>query len=160
MMKYAILVLLIAACDLYAADANSSPQRQGSASSRTVGVASWYGRLHQGKIMANGAPFNPRALTAASRTLPLNSWVRVINLRNGKSVDLRVTDRGPNKRLQKRIVDVSEATAEELGFRKVGLAVVAVVPLTQGTSDDRLVTSTGRSETSGQGAPSDSRSSR
>jgi rare lipoprotein A (peptidoglycan hydrolase) len=101
------------------------------ASAGTVGVASWYGDDHQGKIMANGEPFDSRALTAASRTLPLGSWIRVFNLRNGKSVDVQVTDRGPNKRLRDRILDLSKAAAKQLNFQRAGLTVVAFVPIAE-----------------------------
>ncbi len=94
-----------------------------------VGVASWYGQAHQGKIMANGKPFDRRAFTAASRTLPLGSRIRVTNMRNGKFVDVQVTDRGPNIRLRNRIVDLSEAAAARLGFRRSGLGIVKFVRL-------------------------------
>lgn len=83
--------------------------------------------------MANGKPFDSAALTAASRTLPLGSWIRVLNLRNGKSVDVQVTDRGPNKRLPDRILDLSEAAAKQLRFQRDGLSVVAFVPLASRT---------------------------
>ncbi len=79
--------------------------------------------------MANGRPFDSRALTAASRTLPLGSWIRVFNLRNGRSVDVEVTDRGPNMRLRDRILDLSEAAATRLGFRQCGLTTVTFVSL-------------------------------
>jgi rare lipoprotein A len=98
-----------------------------------VGLASWYGLQHQGKTMANGKPFDGRALTTASRTLPLGSWIRVFNLRNGKSVDVQVTDRGPNKRLRGRILDLSEAAAKKLGFKREGLTAVTFLPLTMPT---------------------------
>ncbi len=79
--------------------------------------------------MANGKPFDSRALTTASRTLPLGSWIRVFNLRNGKPVDVQVTDRGPNKRLRRRILDLSEAAAKKLGFKREGLTAVAFLPV-------------------------------
>ncbi len=96
-----------------------------------VGVASWYGGQHQGKIMANGVPFDRCALTAASRTLPLGLWIHVINLHNGKSVDVQITDRGPNERLRDRILDLSERAANQLSFRREGLTVVSFLPLKQ-----------------------------
>jgi rare lipoprotein A len=102
-------------------------------SAGTVGLASWYGQ-HQGRLMANGEPFDSRALTAASRTLPLGSWIRVLNLRNGKSVEVEVTDRGPNKRLRNRVLDLSEAAAKQLGFERDGLTVVALVPVAEPNS--------------------------
>ncbi len=116
-----------------AAFANVPPQsKHYGGKADNVGVASWYGQAHQGKIMANGKPFDRRALTAASRTLPLGLWIRVFDLDNGKSVDVQVTDRGPNARLRNRILDLSEAAATRLGFRRKGLAVVKFVPLPAG----------------------------
>lgn len=85
--------------------------------------------------MANGEPFDSRAFTAASRTLPLGSRIRIVNLRNGKSVEVRVTDRGPNRRLRGRILDLSEAAAKRLGFEHDGLTRVAFVPV--GEPDSR-----------------------
>ncbi len=99
------------------------------ASATNTGLASWYGRGHDGKVMANGEPFDSSRLTAASRTLPLGSWVRVFNLRNGKAVDVQITDRGPSERLSDRILDVSEAAARQLGFHREGLALVAFLPV-------------------------------
>ena len=80
-----------------------------------VGVASWYGKRHQGRRMANGERFNRRSLTAACRSLPLGTRIRVVNLANGRSVDVTITDRGPAKRLH-RVLDLSEAAARELDF--------------------------------------------
>lgn len=115
--------------------ADSRPAAAHSESSRgTVGLASWYGRQHQGKIMANGEPFDSGALTAASRTLPLGSRIHVVNLHNGKSVNVRVTDRGPNKRLHRRILDLSQAAAKRLGFEHQGLTTVALVPVAEPNS--------------------------
>jgi rare lipoprotein A len=84
--------------------------------------------------MANGEPFDSRALTAASRTLPLGSWIRVLNLRNGKSVEVEVTDRGPNKRLRNRVLDLSEGAAKQLGFERDGLTAVALDPVAEPSS--------------------------
>ncbi len=80
-----------------------------------VGVASWYGKRHQGRRMANGGRFNRRSLTAACRSLPLGTRIRVVNLENGRVVDVTITDRGPAKRLH-RVLDLSEAAARELDF--------------------------------------------
>ncbi len=127
------VIALMWSLTLPAADrTNSSPgSARAESSAGNVGVASWYGLQHQGKVMANGEPFDSRALTAASRTLPLGSRIRVFNLRNGKSVDVQITDRGPNKRLRDRILDLSEAAAKRLGFRRNGLTVVAFVRLAE-----------------------------
>jgi rare lipoprotein A len=116
------------------ADSPPAASAHSESSRGTVGLASWYGRQHQGKIMANGEPFDSRALTAASRTLPLGSRIHVVNLRNGKSVNVRVTDRGPNKRLRRRILDLSEAAAKRLGFEHQGLTTVAFVPVAEPNS--------------------------
>jgi rare lipoprotein A len=94
----------------------------------TVGIASWYGQQHQGLKMANGKRFDRRKMTAASWYVPLGTVLRVINLENGKSVTVTVTDRGPNLRLN-RIVDLSEAAARELGYVEKGLAQVYVSPV-------------------------------
>lgn len=89
-----------------------------------VGQASWYGPKFHGKRTANGERFDQNAMTAAHKTLPLPSYVRVTAVKSGKSVVLRVNDRGPFAR--GRIIDVSKAAAEELGFRRKGHAKVRV----------------------------------
>jgi rare lipoprotein A len=78
--------------------------------------------------MANGKRFDRRKLTAASWYVPLGTVLRVVNLENGKSVTVTVTDRGPNLRLH-RIVDLSEAAARELGYVEKGLTPVFVSPI-------------------------------
>jgi rare lipoprotein A len=92
-----------------------------------TGIASWYGPNFKGGPTADGEIFNPDALTAAHRTLPMPVNVRVTNLRNGRSVILRVNDRGPYAR--GRIIDVSERAAKLLGFKRQGTARVRVVYL-------------------------------
>jgi rare lipoprotein A len=89
-----------------------------------VGTASWYGIDYHGKRTANGETFDLRAMTAAHPTLPLPSRVRVTNIENGKSIELRVNDRGPFK--DGRLIDVSERAAETLGFKEKGIARVRV----------------------------------
>jgi len=88
------------------------------------GVASWYGDKFHKKITANGEVFDKREITAAHRTLPLPSVVKVTNLKNGKSLIMRVNDRGPFA--HDRIIDLSEAAAERLGFREQGTVKVRV----------------------------------
>jgi len=83
-----------------------------------VGTASWYGEFFQGKATASGEPFDMQALTAAHPTLPLGSFVRVTNLRNGRAVVVRINDRGPV--VEGRIIDVSYNTARVLGFEGRG----------------------------------------
>lgn len=89
-----------------------------------TGIASWYGPGFDGKQTANGEVFNRHRLTAAHRTLPLPSVVRVTNLENGRSIKLRVNDRGPFAK--SRIIDVSEKAADILGFQRQGTAKVKV----------------------------------
>ncbi len=91
-----------------------------------TGQASWYGLKFQGRKTANGEAFNMNSFTCAHRDLPLGSWLRVTNLRNRKSVLVRVNDRGPM--IASRIVDLSYAAAHAVGLSgtgKVGLEVVA-----------------------------------
>ncbi len=89
-----------------------------------TGVASWYGPKFNGKPTANGEVFDMNELSAAHRTLPMPSMVRVVNLDNGRSLALRVNDRGPFAR--GRIIDVSRRAAQLLGFRYRGTARVRV----------------------------------
>lgn len=91
------------------------------------GLASWYGKEHQGRKMANGQRFDRRKLTAASWSVPLGAKIRVVNVANGRSVVVTVTDRGPNHRLH-RILDLSEAAANQLGYATRGLAPVVYSP--------------------------------
>lgn len=88
-----------------------------------IGTASWYGAESPG-LTASGQLYDSSKLTAAHRTLPFNSKIKVTNLRNGRSVILRVNDRGPN--FPKRLLDVSEAAAERLGFLRSGKAPVRI----------------------------------
>lgn len=91
------------------------------------GVASWYGAEFQGLPTASGEPFDMNGLTAAHRTLPLGSRARVVNLENGRSVVVRITDRGPY--VGQRVIDLSYEAARELDMAPAGTARVEVVPL-------------------------------
>lgn len=91
---------------------------------RRTGIASWYGPGFHGKRTANGERYDQNALTAAHRTLPMPSMVRVTNLENGRSIKVRINDRGPFKNA--RIIDLSRRAADLLGFRKRGTAKVRV----------------------------------
>lgn len=91
------------------------------------GAASWYGPGFHGRLTASGERYNMNAFTAAHRTLPFGTVVRVHSLVNGRDVDLRITDRGPFSR--NRIIDVSRAAAAELGMLGLGFKeVVLLVP--------------------------------
>jgi|SoiMethySBSTD1v2_1073268.scaffolds.fasta_scaffold131299_5 rare lipoprotein A len=88
------------------------------------GRASWYGKAHQGERTASGERFDMHALTAAHRTLPFGTIVRVTNLRSGKSVNVKINDRGPYRR--DRIIDLSYEAARKLGFVSRGTARVEI----------------------------------
>ena len=89
-----------------------------------TGIASWYGPADAGKPTANGEIFDPELISAAHKTLPLPSVVRITNLENGRSIAVRVNDRGPF--VAGRIIDLSEEGARVLGFRDNGIARVRV----------------------------------
>jgi rare lipoprotein A len=89
-----------------------------------TGIASWYGSKFHGRATANGETYDMNALTAAHRTLPMPSYVRVTNLENGRSMVLRINDRGPFARA--RIIDASRRAAQLLGFERQGTARVRV----------------------------------
>lgn len=88
------------------------------------GKASWYGGKHHGGPTASGERFNKNAMTAAHRTLKMNTRVRVTNKRNGRSVEVRINDRGPYGR--GRIIDLSEAAAKKLDMIDAGVVPVRV----------------------------------
>jgi rare lipoprotein A len=92
-----------------------------------TGVASYYGAEFAGKPTASGERFRPNALTAASRTLPLGTTAKVTNTETGRSVSVRVNDRGPYAK--HRVVDVSSKAARRLGMTEDGVAPVKVQPL-------------------------------
>ncbi len=114
------VAVLAAACG---APAKKPVKRTGAATAGDVqhGLASWYGK---GRGTASGERFDRRAMTAAHRFLPFQTRVRVTNKRNGRSVIVRINDRGPFVR--GRIIDVSEAAAEALGMKRAGVVPVKV----------------------------------
>ncbi len=89
-----------------------------------TGLASWYGEAFHGRLTANGEIYDIDGLTAAHPTMPLPSYARVTNLRNGRSIIVRVNDRGPFAR--NRVIDVSAKVADLLGFRSAGVGKVKV----------------------------------
>lgn len=89
-----------------------------------TGIASWYGSDFHGKRTANGEVFDMNEISAAHKTLPLPSMVRITNLENGRVMNVRVNDRGPFSR--GRIIDVSRRTAQLLGFEQKGTSMVRV----------------------------------
>jgi rare lipoprotein A len=106
-----------------------------------IGMASWYGHDFHGRYTANGEVFDMHSISAAHPTLPLPSYVRVTNVANGRSIVVRVNDRGPYA--HDRLIDVSVKTAELLGFYGHGVARVKVeylgrAPL-EGSDDRKLI---------------------
>src|ERR1700747_1362357 len=102
-----------------------------------VGTASWYGQNFEGKPTASGEPYDMYDMTAAHLTLPMGSYVRVTNLRNGRAVIVKVNDRGPI--VQGRIIDLSYGAAQALEFQKRGLQKVRLDVVKAGTSHHRPV---------------------
>jgi rare lipoprotein A len=102
-----------------------------------TGIASWYGEQFHGRYTANGEVFDLNGLTAAHHTLPMPSIVQVTNLENGRTLTLRVNDRGPFAGA--RIIDVSRQAAQLLGFERNGTAKVRVHLLTAETMQAQAV---------------------
>lgn len=89
-----------------------------------LGLASWYGHPYHGRAAADGEIYDMEKLTAAHRTLPFNTWVRVTNLTNSKTVDVRIIDRGPF--IDGRIIDLSHAAAQAIELIGPGVAQVRI----------------------------------
>jgi rare lipoprotein A len=102
-----------------------------------TGIASWYGEAYDGHETANGEIYDVGALTAAHPTLQPPSLVQVTNLENGRSLVLRVNDRGPF--VKNRLIDLSQAAARELGFEDQGVTRVHVRYLGLARLDDRPI---------------------
>ena len=116
---YAILLAMLLGCAQ--APVARPPQEQGGRSAQQ-GTASYYGADFAGRRTASGERFDPQAFTAAHPDLPFGTLVRVTNLENGRSVTVRINDRGPFT--GGRIVDVSWGAARELGMLRSGVARV------------------------------------
>ncbi len=96
------------------------------------GIASWYGSKFHGRRTSSGEPYDMHAMTAAHKTLPLPSYVRVTNLKNGRQVIVKVNDRGPFH--ENRIIDLSHTAAVKLGIKATGTGHVEVKALTLDTA--------------------------
>lgn len=122
---FAVLAIVMVACG----GAQKQPTTGKPTSNLPPGVqdgyATWYGGELHGGPTASGERFNKNAMTAAHRTLPLQTRVRVINKKNGRSVVLRINDRGPYGK-RSRIIDVSEAAARQLDMIDAGVVPVRV----------------------------------
>lgn len=117
-----LLIVLITHQALARTVKHHHPNKQDKCTSVYVGTASWYGMKFHGKIMANGLPFNAHGISAASRTIPLGTLVRVTNLDNKRQVLVRISDRGPY--INCRVIDLSLGAARVLGIEVQGLAQV------------------------------------
>jgi rare lipoprotein A len=132
--KLHIAGLVVVASLLWTSPASAVPQSAKAHKaaknhkSSYIGIASWYGQRHQGRKMANGQRFDRHKLTGASWYFPLGTPVRVVNTKNGESVLVTITDRGPDLRLH-RILDLSEAAAERLDYIRQGLTTVSLHPV-------------------------------
>ncbi|MBV8183522.1 MAG: septal ring lytic transglycosylase RlpA family protein [Hyphomicrobiales bacterium] len=115
-----------------------------------VGLASWYGTAFHGRLTANGEVFDRYSISAAHKTLPIPSYARVTNIRNGRSIVVRINDRGPYH--ANRVMDVSERVAEVLDFKSIGTTQIRLDylrPASLGGSDDRKLLATLRTDGSG-----------
>lgn len=118
--KRALITLLVAA----ALGGAATPQAEAHSGQIIAGAASWYGGKFHGRLTANGERFDKFALTAAHRTLPFGTRVRVTNTRNGRSVIVRINDRGPFH--GNRVIDLSRGAAEAVGMLQSGTAKVKI----------------------------------
>ena len=107
---------------------------------QTVGLASWYGEKFERRTTASGEFFNRYDYTAAHKTLPFGTIVTVTNIQNGKSINVRVNDRGPYK--TNRIMDISFQAAKAIGLVKMGTTRVSIVPQNISTAKTPLIRDT------------------
>lgn len=118
------ITLLIAAAPVAAQDAAPPAPASGASAVLASGMASYYGDAHAGNRTASGERFDPDGMTAAHRSLPFGTRLRVTDPSTGRSVIVRVNDRGPFHK--SRILDLSEAAARELGIVRRGRALVQI----------------------------------
>jgi rare lipoprotein A len=118
------IVLIAVGCGRKKKAVNTPPPPPPIPGATETGVASWYGHPYHGRRAANGEIYDMEQMTAAHRTLPFNTWVRVVNLVNDKAVEVRITDRGPF--IDGRIIDLSHAAAREIEMIGPGTARVRV----------------------------------
>ena len=124
-----VVLLALATVGCATASRTSAPDNAGGPApgTRIDGLASWYGQRHQGLKTASGEAFDMNKLTAAHRTLPFGTRLRVTNVENGKTVVVRVNDRGPH--VPGRVLDLSYRAAQALGMTDAGVARVEGVVL-------------------------------
>lgn len=124
-MRTAKSIALVLACSVLFSGCAGLEQTKAKVESRgTIGIASFYGEEFRGRVTANGERYDPTKLTAAHLRYPFGTRVRVKNLDNGKSVVVRINDRGPFK--AGRIIDLSARAARELGLLADGTTKVLI----------------------------------
>lgn len=143
MLRYSHLLLLslslfIVSCGTTFHMSEKGEGKRAVSDNKTIetGIASWYGPNFHGKLTANGEEYDMHGLTAAHRTLPFNSIVKVKNMDNGKSVRVRINDRGPYAK--NRIIDLSKKAAREIGMLDPGTARVELVLLEGSLENSRV----------------------
>jgi rare lipoprotein A len=128
--KLTAILLLSASLASFSSVSLAKTERNGFLSLEQSGVASYYSDKMHGQRTANGEFYDKNALTAAHASLPFGSLVRVVNLNNNRSVELRINSRA--HKANKRLLDVSKRAASELGFLQAGLAKVKIEVLRVG----------------------------
>lgn len=128
MKKFSLLLILLFSVALFPAtaqqDSNKPVKKTNGKSRIQYGMASFYSNKFNGRKTANGEFFSNQKMTAAHNTLPLGTYVRVTNLRNGRKVVVKINDRLHHK--NKRIIDLTRTAASKLGFLKSGLTRVKI----------------------------------
>jgi rare lipoprotein A (peptidoglycan hydrolase) len=134
-----VIAVLLFCCTPLKAEAGARPnfwqqdlEDRGTEAERQVGLASWYGGKFHGRKTASGERYDKHDMTCASRHLPFGTLLEVTNLANGKTAVVRVNDRGPFRK--SRVLDLSRAAAEVLGFLGSGVTQVAFTILSPGSS--------------------------
>src|SRR5579863_2182792 len=122
--------VVASATPMVSAPAAPAPKKHGKI---FRGIASWYGSVFNGRKTASGETYDMNAMTACHPTLPFGSMVRIVNLRNRKSVVVRINDRGDLGTNNGRIIDLSFAAAQKLQMTQAGLARVSVEVLSMGS---------------------------
>ncbi len=115
--------MIVAGCSS-TSQVDLSKTKQYSNSHRLIGKASWYGSKYHGKLTASGERYNMRAYTAAHKTLPFGTIVRVTNRTNNKSVDVKINDRGPF--VEGRVIDLSQKAFSKIGSINQGVIAIRI----------------------------------
>ena len=127
-----ISILFLCTINIFIVNLNNKRIKDPSYEKSWHGIASWYGPGFHGRTTANGEIYNKNKLTAAHKTLPFNTKVLVTNLKNNKSVLVRINDRGPF--IEDRIIDLSEEAAKKIDSKIQGIAHVKVQVLASTTT--------------------------